>query len=190
MKERPATTLESRAVHDGRAFRTVSERVRLPNGRETTMDVVRHPASVILVPLPEPDRVILVRQYRYAVDRWIWELPAGNVEPGEDPEAAARRECAEETGWTAETVERIGAFYPTPGYCDEVMIFYRLTGLSAVSDLALDADEVLEPRILGLDEARRMVAEGPVADMKTVLGLGLVQAGSSARSSASSIIDT
>ena len=174
MKERRATTLDSRAVHQGRAFRTVQDRVRLPNGREATMDVVRHASSVILVPLPEPERVILVRQYRYAVDRWIWELPAGNVEPGEDPEAAARRECAEETGWTAESAERIGAFYPTPGYCDELMIFYRLTGLTSVSDLALDADEVLEPQVFTLDAARRMVAEAPVADMKTALGLGLL----------------
>lgn len=174
MKEPRAITLDSRAVHQGRVFRTLQNRVRLPNGRETTMDVVRHPASVILVPLPNPERVILVRQYRYCVDRWIWELPAGNVEPGEDPQAAARRECEEETGWTAETVERIGAFHPTPGYCDEVMVFYRLTGLTGASALALDADEVLEPRIFTLDEARRMVAEEPVADMKTALGLRLV----------------
>lgn len=174
MKESPASTLDSRAVHQGRAFRTYQDRVRLPNGREATMDVVRHPASAILVPLPGPGRVILVRQYRYAVDRWIWELPAGNVEPGEDPEAAARRECAEETGWTARHVERIGAFYPSPGYCDEVMIFYRLTGLSATSRLALDADEVLKPRIFTLDEARAVIADGQVADMKTVLGLRLV----------------
>lgn len=114
MKERRAATLDSRAIHQGRAFSTLQDRVRLPNGREATMDVVRHPASVILVPMPDSARVILVRQYRYAVDRWIWELPAGNVEPGEDPEAAARRECAEETGWTAQRVERIGDFYPTP----------------------------------------------------------------------------
>ena len=174
MKERSATTLDSRAVHQGRAFETFQDRVRLPNGREATMDVVRHPASVILVPTPDPERVILVRQYRHAVNRWIWELPAGNVEPGEDPETAARRECAEETGWTAGRVERIGAFYPTPGYCDEVMIFYRLTELTAASHVALDADEVLEPRLVTLDEARRLVADGPVSDMKTALGLSLV----------------
>ena len=173
MKEPRATTLDSLAVHRGRAFRTLRDRVRLPNGREATMDVVRHPVSVILLPLPDPGRVILVRQYRYAVDRWIWELPAGNVEPGEDPEAAALRECAEETGWTARRVERIGAFYPSPGYCDEVMIIYRLTELTETARLALDADEVLEPRIFTLDTARRMIAEGPVADMKSALGLRL-----------------
>jgi ADP-ribose pyrophosphatase len=175
MKERNAVTLDSRAVHNGRVFQTRSDRVRLPNGRETTMDVVRHPASVILVPMPGSDQVILVRQYRYAVDRWLWELPAGNVEPGEEPETAARRECAEETGRRAAAVDRIGTFYPTPGYCDEEMIFYRLTGLTAASDLALDADEVLDPRTFTLDEARQVVAEAPVADMKTVLGLRLVR---------------
>ena len=173
MKEPRATTLDSLAVHRGRAFRTRRDRVRLPNGREATMDVVSHPVSVILLPLPDPGRVILVRQYRYAVDRWIWELPAGNVEPGEDPEAAALRECAEETGWTARRVERVGAFYPSPGYCDEVMIFYRLTELTETARLALDADEVLEPRIFALDAARRLIAEGPVADMKSALGLRL-----------------
>jgi ADP-ribose pyrophosphatase len=161
-------------VHAGRVFTIVSDRVRLPNGRETTLEVVRHQPSVILIPMPDPDHVVLVRQYRYAIGHWIWELPAGTLEPGEDMVAAARRECEEETGWTAETVERIGAFYPTPGYCDEVMVFYRLTGLTAVSTLALDADEVLEPQIFTLDEARRLVAEEPVADMKTALGLQLV----------------
>ncbi|MCE2515214.1 MAG: NUDIX hydrolase [Acidobacteria bacterium] len=176
MQERTATTIHSRGVHDGRVFEIRSDRVRLPNGRETTMDVVRHPASVILVPMPDPDCVILVRQYRYAVDRWLWELPAGNVEPGEDPLAAARRECAEETGRSASTVERIGAFYPSPGYCDEQMIFYRLSGLAAASGHELDADEVLEPRVFTLDEARRIVEEEPVSDMKTVLGLRFAQA--------------
>lgn len=129
MQERTATTIHSRPVHDGRVFQVRTDRVRLPNGSVTTVDVIRHPASVILVPMPDPDLVVLVRQYRYAVDRWLWELPAGNVEPGEDPVAAARRECAEETGRSAATVERIGAFYPTPGYCDEEMIFYRLSRL-------------------------------------------------------------
>ena len=176
MQGRTATTIHSHPVHDGRVFQVRTDRARLPNGSETTVDVVRHPASVILVPMPDPDLVVLVRQYRYAVDRWLWELPAGNVEPGEDPVAAARRECAEETGRSAATVERIGAFYPTPGYCDEEMIFYRLSRLTAASGHELDVDEVLEPRIFTLEEARRTVVEEPVADMKTVLGLRLVQA--------------
>ena len=96
MSERSAIVLRTQTVHAGRVFTSTRDRIRLPDGRETTMDVVRHPPSVILLPMPDSAHIVLVRQYRYAVDRWIWELPAGNVEPGEDIETAARRECHEE----------------------------------------------------------------------------------------------
>ena len=175
MKESAGDTLDSRTLHAGPVFTIVSERVRLPNDRETTLEVVRHVPSVILIPMPDPDHVVLVRQYRHAIRNWIWELPAGTLEPGEDMETAARRECAEEAGLYPQRVERVGAFYPTPGYCDELMVFYRLTGLRALqTPAAPDDDEVLEPRTFGLDEARRLVAGGGVMDMKTVLGLRLV----------------
>ena len=175
MKESSGATLASRTVHAGRVFTIVSDRVRLPNGRETTLEVVRHQPSVILIPMPDPDHVVLVRQYRYAIGQWIWELPAGTLEPGEDMVAAARRECEEEVGLHPEHVEQAGAFYPTPGYCDELMVFFRLTGLSAPREPAPpDDDEVLEPRTFALDEARRLVAGAGVMDMKTVLGLQLV----------------
>ena len=175
MRELPGATLDSRTLHAGRVFTIVSERVRLPNGRETTLEIVRHGPSVILIPLPDPDHVVLVRQYRHAIRQWIWELPAGTLEPGEDMETAARRECEEEVGLHPERVEQVGAFYPTPGYCDESMVFYRLTGLTPLeTPAAPDDDEVLEPRTFGLDEARRLVAGGGVTDMKTVLGLRLV----------------
>ena len=175
MEERSATAIASRTVHTGRAFTIVSDRVRLPNGREATLDVVRHRPSVILVPMPDPAHVVLVRQYRYCIDRWIWELPAGTLEAGEDVETAARRECREETGYDPGRVERVGACYPTPGYCDELMVFFRLTDLTALpAPVARDEDEVLEPRVFTLDAARQIAAAADVADMKTVVGLSLV----------------
>lgn len=175
MDELPGTTLLSRPIHSGRVFDIVSDRVRLPNGRETTMEVVRHRPSVILIPMLDTDRVVLVRQFRYSINRWIWELPAGTLEPGEQVEAAARRECQEETGYAPAQIERLGAFYPTPGYCDELMHFFRLTGLTTPPVPARqDDDEVLEPRIFTIDDARRLAREGDVLDMKTVLGLSLV----------------
>lgn len=175
MKEPTGATLASRTLHTGRVFTIVSDRVRLPNGRETTLEVVRHQPSVILIPMPDPDHVVLVRQYRHAIGQWIWELPAGTLEPGEDMETAARRECEEEIGLHPEHLERAGAFYPTPGYCDELMVFFRLTGLSALlAPAAPDDDEVLEPRTFELEDARRLVAGAGVMDMKTVLGLRLV----------------
>jgi len=174
MNELTGTTLESRTTYSGRVFTAVSDRVRLPNGRETDLDIVRHPPSVILIPMPDEGHIILLRQYRYAIDRWLWELPAGNVETGENPDDAARRECAEETGLAPSTVERLGAFFPTPGYCDENMLFYRLTGLMEMGTSCLDADEVLEPHVVLLSDARRMVSDGTIIDMKTALGLTFI----------------
>ena len=175
MGDSETTTLDTTTVHTGRVFSVVRDRVRLPNQREATIEVVRHRPSVILLPMPDPDHVVLVRQYRYSVDRWIWEIPAGNTEPGEAPEAAARRECEEEIGQVPGAVERLGSFYPTPGYCDEEVIFFRLTDLTTPAAPAPpDDDELLEPRLFAVNDARRMVECGEIVDMKTALGLTLI----------------
>ena len=137
-----AERLKHERVFDGRVFAVDRDVVRLPNGREVTLDVVRHPRSVVLIPVPEPGHVILVRQYRYVVNQTLWELPAGSVDPGETPEQAARRECHEEIGQVPATIVRLAALLPTPGYCDEEMVFFRLSGLDEPTDAAqLDEDE-------------------------------------------------
>jgi ADP-ribose pyrophosphatase len=167
--------LSHERLFDGKVFDIDRDRVRMPNGREVTLDIVRHPRSVVLLPVPEPGRIILVRQYRYPVHRWLWELPAGSVDPGEDPEAAARRECHEEIGQVPDTIVRLAALYPTPGYCDEEMYFFRLAGLATATEAAaLDEDEDLEPRTFLLLDARDMVRRGEIVDMKTVVGLTLI----------------
>ena len=167
--------LDHQRLFDGKVFDVDRDRVRMPNGREVTLDVVRHPRSVVLLPVPEPGHIILIRQYRYPVNRWLWELPAGSVDPGEDPEAAARRECHEEIGQVPDTIVRLSALYPTPGYCDEEMYFFRVSGLSEPSEAAaLDEDEDIEPRVFTLREARDMVRRGEIVDMKTVVGLTLI----------------
>ena len=160
----------------GRVFRVESDRVRLPNGREATLDLVRHRGSVVLIPQPSPGRVILIRQYRYAINRWIWELPAGTLDAGEAPRRAAIRECAEEIGLEPRRVEKLGEFYPTPGFCDEVMMFYRCTELAAPRrPPALDPDEQIEPRTFTLAEVQRLIAQRRVVDMKTVVGMTLLK---------------
>lgn len=165
----------SRVAFEGRIFAVHVDRVQLPGRREVTLDIVRHPASVVLLPLPDADHVVLVRQYRYPIDRWVWELPAGSVDPGETSDAAARRECHEEIGKIPRSLERVGSLFPTPGYCDEEMIFYRLDGLDEPPTVAqLDEDEVLEPRAFALAEVRAMIQRGEVLDMKTVAGLALL----------------
>jgi ADP-ribose pyrophosphatase len=160
---------------EGRVFRIEQDRVRLPNGREATLDIVRHRGSVVLIPQPSSREVILIRQYRYAIGKWIWELPAGSLDPGESARAAARRECAEEIGLSPRTVEKLVEFYPTPGFCDEVMIFFRCTGLAKPRRApAIDPDEQIEPRAFTIDAVRRLIARREVVDMKTVVGVSLI----------------
>jgi ADP-ribose pyrophosphatase len=157
-------------------FRVDRDRVKLPHGPEATLDVVRHAPSAILVPMPDPDHVVLIRQYRYPIDRELWELPAGTLDPGETPEQAAARECHEEIGLVPTEVTRLASMFPTPGYCDEEMFFFRLTGLKTPDTAAaLDPDESIEPRVVALDEAWAMVRRGEIVDMKTVVALMLVK---------------
>jgi ADP-ribose pyrophosphatase len=175
MSDSPAQRLTSRRIFDGRVIRVEVDRVRLPHGPAVEMEIVRHPGSVVLLVLPEPGRVYLVRQYRYAIGREVWELPAGSLERGEEAEEAARRECHEEIGLLAAQAEPVGRFYPTPGYCDEVMLFYRLTGLAAAPEAAVrDPDEHLEVRIFSIAAARELVRQGGIEDMKTAVGLTLL----------------
>jgi ADP-ribose pyrophosphatase len=164
-------------VFEGRIFKVEQDRVQLPSGHTVTMDVVRHPGSVVLLAMPAPHTVILVRQYRYTIDRWIWELPAGSLKPGEDPALAAARECEEEIALVPRSVRRMRSFYPTPGFCDEEMIFYRCTDLTAPaadSTATRDEDEDLEPRPFNVEDARRLVIEGEIVDLKTAVGLTLI----------------
>ena len=175
MQKRSAIVLSTQTVHAGRVFTTSRDRIQLPNGRETTMDVVRHQPSVILLPMPDTTHIVLVRQYRYAIDRWIWELPAGNVDPGEDFETAARRECHEEIGQVPDCIERLAELYPTPGYSDELMVFLRLVGLTMPAEpAARDEDEILEPRVFEVADVRARIEQGEILDMKTTLGMTMI----------------
>lgn len=167
--------IERERVFQGKVFSVDRERVTLPHGPTVTLDLVRHPRSVVILPVPEAGHVILVRQYRHAVGRWLWEAPAGSVDEGESPEAAAKRECHEEVGKVPDTIVRLGALYPTPGYCDEEMIFYRVSGLGdGAGPAAVDEDENIEVRTFTLREARDMARRGEIVDMKTIVGLGMI----------------
>jgi ADP-ribose pyrophosphatase len=159
----------------GRVFHVDRDVVRLPNGRRATLDIVRHRGSVVMIPVPARGRIILIRQYRHAIGRWIWELPAGSLEPGELPASAARRECGEELGLVPARVRRLGLFFPTPGFCDEKMIFYLCEALRPPRrPAAQDPDEDIRTREMTLDEAWRLVRRGRLVDLKTVVGLTLV----------------
>jgi len=170
-----AEKLGSEQVFKGKVFSIDRDQVKMPNGRTVTVDVVRHSRSVVLVPVPEPGKIILIRQYRHAVNAFLWELPAGSVDGGESPEDAARRECHEEIGLVPATIVRLGAMFPTPGYCDEEMVFFRLSGLEKTDEqAALDEDEDIEAKVFELRDAREMLRRGEIQDMKTLVGLTLI----------------
>ena len=170
-----AEVLSTRTVYTGRIFDVTVDRVRLPHGREADLEIVRHEGSVVLIPIASDGRVLLVRQYRHAVGRFLWELPAGSVDEGETPEQAAHRECHEETGKVPATIVRMAAMFPTPGYCDEEMVFFRLSSLEEPTEAAaLDEDEDIEARTFELHEAREMIRRGEIVDMKTVAGLAMI----------------
>ena len=177
MDSRKAELVSRNIIHTGRILRLEVDRVKLPTGHTVNMEIVRHPGSVVLLPIPEPGKIILIRQYRYTIDRWIWELPAGSLKPGEDPDEAAARECEEELGLAPAKVTRLRGYYPTPGFCDEEMIYYRCEDLrppAPDSTARKDDDEDIEPRTLTMAEARALVASGEIVDLKTLAGLTLV----------------
>lgn len=164
-------------VFKGRVFSVEVETRRYPNGRQHEIAIVRHAPAVVVIPIEDDGRVVLIKQYRPALDRELWEVPAGSVDDGESAEAAAKRECEEEIGRVPERVERLGAWFPTPGYCDEEMIFFRAAGLHAPpadSPHRPDADEDIAAHSFTIAEARAMVERGEIVDLKTAYGLTLI----------------
>jgi ADP-ribose pyrophosphatase len=163
-------------VYKGRVFSVEVGPVRFPNGAEHEVAAVRHRPSIVLIPMRDDDHVILIRQFRAVIGRELWELPAGSTDPGERPEAAAVRECEEEIGLVPATIERLGGFYPAPGFCDEELIFFRARDLRppAGPRRAPDPDEDIEPKVVTIAEAKAMVARGEIIDLKTAYGLTLI----------------
>lgn len=173
---KPPDLVSRTSLFNGTVFDVERDRVRFDDGREVDLDIVRHRPSVVLIPMPSADDVILVRQYRHAIARWIWELPAGTSDAGEDVMAAAARECHEEIGMLPGTLTKIGSLFPTPGFCDEEMGFYLAEDLREPAEpAAQDEDEQLEPKTFTLGELEAMARRGEIEDMKTVAGLALLR---------------
>ncbi|MBW8860995.1 MAG: NUDIX hydrolase [Acidobacteria bacterium] len=166
-------------VFTGRVFSVEVDKKRFPNGSEHEVAIVRHAPAVVVIPLEADGRVVLIRQFRAAIDRELWEVPAGSLDEGESADAAAKRECEEEIGRAPHRVQRLGSLYPTPGYCDEEMIFFRATDLRAPapdSPHRPDADEDITAESFTLEQARAMVTRGDIVDLKTAYALTLLNA--------------
>jgi ADP-ribose pyrophosphatase len=167
-------TLDSRRVYDGKLLRIDRDRVRLPNGRETDLEIVRHPGASAVVPFVTAGEILLVRQFRYATGGYILEVPAGTLDPGEEPELCARREVEEETGHRPGRLQKLGAIFATPGFTDEVIHLWAAFDLTP-SEQNLDHDEVLSVIRMPFQEAIESVLDGRITDGKSICALMLAR---------------
>lgn len=159
----------------GRIFNVNRLQVKLPDGREAVRDVVRHPGAVAIVALTEEGRICLVRQYRTALGRVTVEIPAGKLDPGEDPLECAGRELREETGMVAEKMAFLTTIASSDGFCDELIHIYMATGLS-FAESSPDADEFINVDLVEVGELVDAVLDGRIEDAKTVVGALLCDA--------------
>lgn len=157
-------------IFRGRVIDVGTEEVTLPSGVHVTLDVIRHPGAALVVPL-DGDRVTLIRQWRHCAGGWLWECPAGTLNPGETPEQCARREIVEEAGVAAGELHAAGFIFVAPGYSDEKIHIFIATALTP-APVARDHDEVItDVRAFTFDETEAMVARGEITDAKTLAGL-------------------
>lgn len=158
--------LSSEEIFDGVAIHLFRDEILLPNGNKGVREVIRHPGAVCVIPVTEDGDVIFVNQFRYAFNKVTLEVPAGKLEKGEDPFEAGKRELEEETGCVAAKYHTLGKFYPTPGYCGEIIYLYAAEKLSE-THMHPDDDEYLEVERIPLEKAVDMVLSGEIKDGKT-----------------------
>ena len=164
-------TLAEQEIYKGRIIRVHVDDVELENGQPAKREVVDHPGGVSVAILTPDNELIFVRQFRYPYKEVLLELPAGKLEPGEDPFEAVKREQLEETGTTAEQYVSLGNVYPTPGYCGEIIRLWACRLTAETGALHLDEDEFLENERIPLKEAVEMVLENQIPDAKTQIGI-------------------
>lgn len=157
-------------IHAGRVVRLNIESVELPNGRVVDLEIVHHPGGAAIVALDAEQRVCLIRQFRHAAGGWIWELPAGKLEPGEPPLHTAQRELVEEAGWRGSSWLPLGTLLSSPGVFTEVIHLFLVRDLEPTT-LAHEESELIEVHWLPLAEACRQALDGEINDAKTVTGL-------------------
>ena len=162
--------LDSTVKFVGQIIAVSVDRVRLPNEVECDLEIIHHPGGAAVVAIDTQLRVCLLRQYRYAVDAWLWELPAGKIDDGEEPNLTARRELSEETGVRADTWQYLGQMVSSPGVFTGRVYLYLAQNLEHGED-AREAEEVFELHWVPLEEAKEMALDGRITDAKTVIGL-------------------
>lgn len=165
--------LERQVIFEGRVFHVEKLQARLPDGRLSSYDIVTHPGAVAMLPV-EDGKVWFVRQFRVASGVNLMEIPAGTLEPDEDPEKCAHRELREEIGMRADRMHKLATLLLAPGYSNELLYVYLASGLTPDA-LKSDDDEFLNVQVIPLDEVYRMARRGEIMDAKTLAALMLAQ---------------
>jgi len=167
-----ATINNRTTLYQGRVFNLVRENVTLDNGVITDMEFVEHPGATAIIPMLNESRIILLKQYRHALRKYIWEIPAGTIDPQESVINCAKRELIEETGYSAGQWRKLGEMTPVPGYSDERIHIYLATDLQP-AEQNLDRDEIINVHEIEINEAMGMVKAGKIQDAKSITGLFL-----------------
>ncbi|MGG2014194.1 NUDIX hydrolase [Bacillus sp. S10(2024)] len=169
-------TVATEPIFDGRVIKVRVDEVVLPNGETSKREIVKHPGAVAIIAITDDEKIVLVEQYRKAMEKELVEIPAGKLEQGEKPEATAIRELEEETGYICENMELITSFYTSPGFADEIVYVYEATGLKKKEDKAdLDEDEFVELMEVSLEEALQLIKEQRIHDAKTMFAIQYLQ---------------
>lgn len=165
------TKISSEPIYEGSFITIRRDTIRLPSGKESMRMVIRHPGAACVLAVTDNDEAVLVRQWRYAADQAVLELPAGKLDAGEDPAECALRELAEETPYTAQSVTLLNTFYTAVGFCDEKMYLYEAHGVREDSTLSNDEDEITETVLMSREAVKAALANDEIKDAKTLVGL-------------------
>ncbi len=170
-------TLAHRDIYSGRVISVVVDDIQYDSGVKSVREVARHPGGAVMLGLFPDETILLVRQFRFAVNEWLWELPAGKLDYGEDPFDAAVREFREETGYTAKEVKKLMRIYSSPGFCTEILHLYLATGLepSAGGQALEEGERSMTVHRIALSQAVEMVDRGEITDAKTVCGVLFIE---------------
>ena len=176
MKSLEEKTLKTEQIFTGKVISLQVDDVELPNGKTSKREIVKHPGAVAVIPVTDDNKIIMVEQYRKALERTIIEIPAGKLEAGEKPEVCAARELEEETGYECANMEWLISFYTSPGFADEIIHVYKATGLSKKANpAAADEDEFVNLMEITLEEAIELVKEQKIFDAKTAYAVQHLQ---------------
>lgn len=167
-------TMKSEKIYEGKILNLRVDTVELPDKKYSKREIIEHPGAVAIIPLTRENNIVLVKQYRKAVERFLLEVPAGKLEVNEEPRETAYRELMEETGYKAEKVEYMMEVYPSPGFSDEKIYIFKATGLNP-GEVSLDDGEFLEVEELSFEEVERKINRGEILDAKTIIAFNLVK---------------